>query len=108
MGWAKYSEDIMEIVCERQSIMENERNEAKIKPTYQKINRDLHNDCKQHTKQTKLNYKDKTIVCLDCGKDFLFPAKSQKYFASRNWKDPIRCKSCREFKSLKYIMCASF
>ena len=42
-------------------------------------------------------YKDKTIKCLDCGKEFIFSARDQEFYAEK-WfnNEPKRCKDCRE------------
>lgn len=45
-------------------------------------------------------YEDKTLVCSEesCGKDFIFPAKDQAFFASKKFGDPKRCPDCRKAK----------
>lgn len=41
-------------------------------------------------------YKDKTIVCKDCGQDFTFTASEQEFFAEKGFtNEPQRCKTCR-------------
>jgi DNA replicative helicase MCM subunit Mcm2 (Cdc46/Mcm family) len=42
--------------------------------------------------------KDKVIICKDCGKEFVFTAGEQEFFASKDFSDPVRCKSCKEAK----------
>ena len=39
---------------------------------------------------------DKTIVCKDCGAEFVFTEKEQQFYASKNFKEPVRCKACRD------------
>lgn len=39
---------------------------------------------------------DKTIVCKDCGVEFIFTEREQEFYASKNFNDPVRCKACRD------------
>jgi len=42
-------------------------------------------------------YEDKTIVCVDCGAEFVFTAAEQQQFADKGFTNhPKRCKACRE------------
>ncbi|MCL2772873.1 MAG: zinc-ribbon domain containing protein [Oscillospiraceae bacterium] len=42
-------------------------------------------------------YQDKTIVCKDCGQDFIFTAGEQEFYAERGFQnEPQRCKNCRD------------
>ena len=42
-------------------------------------------------------YEDKTLVCKDCGKEFVFTAGEQEFYASRGFEnEPQRCKACRD------------
>ena len=42
-------------------------------------------------------YQDKTLVCKDCGQEFVFTAGEQEFYASRGFEnEPQRCKSCRD------------
>ncbi len=44
-------------------------------------------------------YEDKTLVCKDCGAEFVFTAGEQEFFAERGFvNEPKRCKSCRDAK----------
>ena len=39
---------------------------------------------------------DKTIVCKDCGEEFLFTTSEQDFYAEKGFtNEPTRCKSCR-------------
>ena len=38
---------------------------------------------------------DKTIVCRDCGQEFVFSAGEQQFYATRGLSEPTRCTSCR-------------
>lgn len=40
---------------------------------------------------------DKTLVCCDCGGEFVFTAGEQEFYASRGFtNEPRRCKTCRD------------
>ncbi|MDR0738679.1 MAG: zinc-ribbon domain containing protein [Oscillospiraceae bacterium] len=42
-------------------------------------------------------YKDKTLVCKDCGGEFLFSSGEQEFFESKGFvNEPQRCKVCRD------------
>ena len=44
-------------------------------------------------------YEDKTLVCKDCGQEFVFTAGEQEFYAERGFvNEPKRCKSCRDAK----------
>jgi CxxC-x17-CxxC domain-containing protein len=44
-------------------------------------------------------YKDKTLVCRDCGNEFIFTAGEQEFFAEKGFtNEPQRCKVCRDSK----------
>ena len=41
-------------------------------------------------------YEDKTLVCKECGKEFVFTAGEQEFYASKGFvNEPQRCKECR-------------
>ncbi len=41
-------------------------------------------------------YEDKTLVCKDCGEEFVFTAGEQEFYAEKGFQnEPIRCKECR-------------
>ncbi|MCD7871925.1 MAG: zinc-ribbon domain containing protein [Clostridiales bacterium] len=41
-------------------------------------------------------YEDKTLICKDCGKEFIFTAGEQEFYAEKGFEnEPIRCKECR-------------
>ena len=41
-------------------------------------------------------YQDKTLVCKDCGAEFVFTAGEQEFYAEKGFqKEPQRCKNCR-------------
>ena len=42
-------------------------------------------------------YQDKTLICKECGTEFLFSAGEQEFYAARGFQnEPQRCKSCRD------------
>lgn len=42
-------------------------------------------------------FQDKTIVCKDCGQEFVFTAGEQEFFAEKGFtNEPQRCKACRD------------
>jgi CxxC-x17-CxxC domain-containing protein len=44
-----------------------------------------------------MGFKDKTLECTDCGKEFTFSADEQELFESRGYtNDPKRCTECRQ------------
>ena len=46
----------------------------------------------------KLAYTDMCLTCVDCEKDFDFPATEQDYFAKNELDPPKRCRDCRAKK----------
>jgi len=41
-------------------------------------------------------YEDKTLVCKDCGSEFVFTAGEQEFYAEKGFQnEPQRCKACR-------------
>ncbi len=42
---------------------------------------------------------DKTIVCKDCGSEFVFTEGEQAFYAEKGFtNDPVRCPDCRRAK----------
>jgi len=42
-------------------------------------------------------YEDKTLVCKECGQEFVFTAGEQEFYAERGFQnEPQRCKACRD------------
>ena len=42
-------------------------------------------------------YEDKTLVCKDCGEEFVFTAGEQEFYAEKGFhNEPQRCKACRD------------
>lgn len=45
---------------------------------------------------------DKTIVCKDCGKEFIFSVRDQEFYKEKGFdNEPKRCKECRIAKKEK-------
>jgi len=42
-----------------------------------------------------MEFQDKIIKCKDCGKEFVFTAEEQAFYAEKGFVDPVRCKECR-------------
>ena len=42
-------------------------------------------------------FEDKTLVCRDCGNEFVFTSGEQAFYAEKGFQnEPTRCKSCRD------------
>lgn len=42
---------------------------------------------------------DKTLVCKDCGKEFIFTEGEQAFYAEKGFtNEPTRCPDCRKAK----------
>ena len=46
-------------------------------------------------------YQDKTLTCKECGKEFVFTAGEQEFFAQKGFSEPVRCKACRDAKKAR-------
>lgn len=46
-----------------------------------------------------MDYEDKNLTCKDCGKDFVWSAGEQKFYADKGLQNPPgRCPECRKQK----------
>lgn len=44
-----------------------------------------------------MNHQDKTLVCKDCGQEFVFTASEQDFYEEKGFtNEPQRCKACRD------------
>lgn len=44
-------------------------------------------------------FEDETITCVECGKEFIFSAGEQAFYAEKGYTNkPKRCKACRDAK----------
>ena len=42
-------------------------------------------------------FQDKTLVCKECGNEFVFTAGEQEFYAEKGFEnEPQRCKACRD------------
>lgn len=42
---------------------------------------------------------DKTLTCKDCGNEFVFSAREQRFFAEKGFANqPQRCRDCRQIR----------
>ena len=48
-----------------------------------------------------MEFTDKTIICKECGKEFVFSAKEQEFYKQKGLEhEPKRCKDCRQKKKI--------
>ena len=46
-----------------------------------------------------VEYADETLVCVECGNEFVFTAGEQAFYAEKGYTNkPKRCKACRDAK----------
>lgn len=43
----------------------------------------------------KTEFKDKTLICVDCEQEFTFTAGEQKFYWAKGLAKPRRCRECR-------------
>ncbi len=106
MGWAKYCEDNIEIMLERQMLRIERQIDTKIIVDFRTTIRPAANPIVEEKSTAKVTskYEDKYIYCKECGRKFLFSGKQQSYFESRGWVPPKRCISCREHNNARQLM----
>lgn len=46
-------------------------------------------------------YEDKTLICKDCGREFIFTAGEQAFYNDKNFREPKRCPECRKIMKKK-------
>ncbi len=47
----------------------------------------------------EVEYVDETLVCKDCGNEFVFTAGEQRFYAEKGFQNkPKACKACRDAK----------
>lgn len=48
-------------------------------------------------------FEDKTLLCKDCGEEFVFTAGEQEFYAAKGFQnEPSRCKHCRDSKKAQF------
>lgn len=46
-----------------------------------------------------MSYQDKTLVCKDCGQEFIFTTGEQEFYDEKGFtNEPQRCKACRDIQ----------
>ena len=49
-----------------------------------------------------MEYRDKTLVCVECHQTFIWTAGEQLFFADKNFKnEPKRCKDCKNRRNAR-------
>ncbi len=49
-----------------------------------------------------MDFQDKTLVCRDCGKDFVWTASEQDFYKKKGFEnEPVRCPNCRSLKKAR-------
>ncbi len=44
-----------------------------------------------------MDFQDKTLTCKDCGREFVFSAGEQAFYAEKGFEnEPARCHECRD------------
>lgn len=46
---------------------------------------------------------NKTLVCLDCGRSFVFTVGEQIFFEKKDLAEPKRCHDCRLQRRLTFV-----
>lgn len=52
----------------------------------------------------KQKMEDKSIICKECGKKFLFNISDQEYYHNMEFETPKRCPGCRRKKKERSIL----
>ena len=51
----------------------------------------------------KIEFLEKQLTCLDCGREFAFTSGEQRYFWAKGLSEPKRCKSCRMLRKRSLV-----
>jgi hypothetical protein len=51
----------------------------------------------------KIDFVDKVLTCLDCGREFTFTTGEQRYFWAKGLSEPKRCKPCRMLRKRSLV-----
>ncbi|TKJ38564.1 hypothetical protein CEE37_12435 [candidate division LCP-89 bacterium B3_LCP] len=43
-----------------------------------------------------MDFQDANVKCITCGREFIFTAREQEFFASKGFKEPKHCRECRQ------------
>ena len=93
MGFAKYTEDNVEIIEERFYF----HRQTAATPLFEvsiKANAII-----QPSINKKPKHKTKIIKCCECGKTFEFTGGEQKYYEKHELSEPKRCHACRKVRN---------
>lgn len=127
MGFAKYCEDNIRLTEERRYYRDHEaelggnrisrsENTKNYKISINNIGPIVDNSCSyQNSTQPGFTLRNKSmcmkkkvsaksLICKDCGREFVFPIQEQKYFDKNKWAPPVRCKECRKIKTVIQVM----
>ena len=97
MGWAKYLEDNLELLYDRQYMQDTPQYKWAIRPVY------------TVEKKTEPGvFYDKLLRCKDCGRQFRYSASAQKVYKEKGWAPPKRCKCCRGTNTVSHILQPAF
>lgn len=48
-------------------------------------------------------FEDKTLICRDCGEEFVFTAGEQEFYSTKGFQnEPTRCKMCRDTRKSQF------
>lgn len=51
----------------------------------------------------RIEFVDRVLTCLDCGREFTFTSGEQRYFWPKGLSEPKRCKPCRMLRKRSLI-----
>ena len=97
MVWAKYEEDNLELLYDRQYMQDT--------PQYKPATRTI---CTVEKNAEPDVFFDKLLRCKDCGRQFRYSAFAQKVYKEKGWAPPQKCKCCRETNTVSHIMQPAF
>ena len=62
-------------------------------------------ECLELVEDTVANHdgEDKEIICIDCGRQFVFSIGEQEFYKSKNFPFPKRCKKCSKKRRMRFL-----
>ena len=51
----------------------------------------------------KPTFEDKTLICADCGQEFIYTVGEQIFFSDKGLAEPKRCKPCRMLRKRSIV-----
>ena len=111
MGWAKYTEDDLEIMQNRQYMRQQETIITVTQKTliipFTTVKIKVENRIRKSPESGSTStLEDRKIQCKDCGRIFSFSTEAQEQYKKMAWCAPKRCKACRERRRVKQLMCS--